>query len=383
MKTMWNRHFVLCLAIQTLYMLSFNMVTPLIAQYVEVLGGSVSLAGIIAGMFSLLALAFRPFVGYWSDYVSKSAFLLVGQIVGAVAIAGYGVAAACGAVAALRVVHAFSLCVVTTLSAVIAVDFIPEQRVAEGVGYVGAGTMVGMSLGPGLGAIVSESVGFAPAFYFGAALVALSFLCTLALPFERASGRFERSRPKFSPKDVFDAQTLPFAGVVCAFAYCSGLTTSFLVSVGIQRGLGEIALFFFISSVGMMVLRPIAGKFTDKHGAMLITAISLASEALCMILLSLAHSMGIVVIAALSRTIGQGTGQAALQGEAIKRAPDERRSRASATFYVGVDVGQGLGAIAGGMIADAFGYAAAMASGSCALGIGLFVLATARRSMRP
>ncbi len=249
MRSMWNRYFILCLAVQTLYMLSFNMVTPLIAQYVEVLGGSVSLAGIIAGMFSLLALAFRPFVGYWSDRINKRKFLLIGQVVGTLAIAGYGVVAACGAVAALRVVHAFSLCVVTTLSAVVAVDYIPEQRVAEGVGYVGVGTMVGMSLGPGLGVIVSESAGFELAFFAGAALVALSLICTMALPSGQESTCTQESQSRLSLKAVFDAGTLPFAGVVCAFAYCSGLTTSFLVSVGAQRGLGNVALFFFVSSV--------------------------------------------------------------------------------------------------------------------------------------
>ena len=86
--------------------------------------------------------------------------------------------------------------------------------------------------------------------------------------------------------------------------------------------------------------------------------------------IALAASLPMIIAGAVFRIFGQGAAQSSIQGCVLKDAPDEKRGVASSTFYLGIDAGQGLGAIIGGAIADSCGYAAAFLSGPCVLGVG-------------
>ena len=356
---MWNKSYLCCLLMQLFFMLSFNMVTPLIAQYVEILGGATTIAGFIAGMFSIMALIYRPFVGFISDRVDKKKLLMIGFFIGAVAVAGYALSVNYIMLGAFRALHALSLCFLTTLTSAMACDYIPESRMAEGIGYIGVSTMIGMSLGPGIGVLISQNVNHQTAFFFGAILIAAGSLFVFGLS---ASPNQIEAGGGMSLKNLLDIPSLPLTFTMATISYCTGLTSSFLILVGVQRDIGEVVLFFFLSSLGMIVVRPFAGRYTDRHGIKRLGFLAIASEMACMITLVFADSLIWIVVAALFRVFGQGTGQGVLQGQTLKNAPKEARGKVSATFYIGVDFGQGMGAILGGALADYFSYAAAFGS---------------------
>lgn len=90
-----------------------------------------------------------------------------------------------------------------------------------------------------------------------------------------------------------------------------------------------------------------------------------------MLLAAFASSLAAILGAAVLRVFGQGAAQSSIQGCILKCASGERRGVASSTFYAGIDVGQGLGAVVGGAVAERFGYAASFMTGPCALAIGL------------
>lgn len=377
---LWNKFFAFCLILQSLYMLSFNMVTPLIAHYVVDLGGSTFEAGVVAGMFSLLAFLFRPLVGYSSDRMNRKALMVFGFALCVISMAGYGISSTVLMVAVFRVLHALALCIQTTLITVIAIDFIPHDRIAEGVGYVGIAAMLGMSFGPGLGVLISDAISTQGAFFSGAAamLAALVFVFPLkvSLPLKKWG------EGKLRVTDLFNVSALPLSVYAMSFAFCAGLTSSFMVLLGSIRGIEGIAAFFFVSSMGMIFVRPIAGRYTDRHGLRRVGFVGFLSEVLAMTSIAFAQSLPLVLAAAAFRTFGQGMAQSAIQGQVLKDAGDSNRGVASSTFYLGVDVGQGLGAIVGGMIADHWGYSAAFLSGPCMLCVGLLSFAVWGRRRR-
>lgn len=63
-----------------------------------------------------------------------------------------------------------------------------------------------------------------------------------------------------------------------------------------------------------------------------------------------------VLIAAACQAFGQGSAQPALQSACIKNLEPSRSGVATSTFYIGADIGQGLGPIIGGAISSNFGY---------------------------
>ena len=374
--SLWNRSFVCCLFLQAIYMLSFNMATPLVAEYVEFLGGTTSLAGLIAGMFSFLALVYRPFVGVLADRSNRTKLMLIGSVIGAISIAGYGLSSECYMVAVFRVFHAFALCIQTTLVSVVATSFVPKERIAEGVGYVGVAAMLGMSLGPGFGVIVARECGHSAAFFFAALLMAVSAFLISFLPSSNVPRKTKRQKgTRANLNSIFDLKSFPLAVSAASFAYCAGLTTSFLVLIGASREIDHIAIFYFISSVGMVVTRPISGRYADRQGIRMLCFIAFSAEAICMICLSAANSLCLIVVASLFRALGQGIGQATIQGQVLRDSSLEERGKACSTFYLGVDAGQGAGAIVGGVLADAFGFSFALLSALPALLLGLVAFA--------
>ena len=94
-----------------------------------------------------------------------------------------------------------------------------------------------------------------------------------------------------------------------------------------------------------------------------------------MICLSAATSLCLIVVASLFRALGQGIGQATIQGQVLRDSSLEERGKACSTFYLGVDAGQGAGAIVGGVLADAFGFSFALLSALPALLLGLVAFA--------
>lgn len=79
------------------------------------------------------------------------------------------------------------------------------------------------------------------------------------------------------------------------------------------------------------------------------------------------------MIAALLYAIGQGTGQTALQSACMKVAGPDRRGVAASTFFLGADMGQGIGPMIGGAISQKFGYKTMFISGITPLMIGILL----------
>lgn len=76
-----------------------------------------------------------------------------------------------------------------------------------------------------------------------------------------------------------------------------------------------------------------------------------------MIILANADSLPVIILSGALRAVGQGAAQPVLQAECVKKAGIERSGVAASTFYLGGDIGQGLGPIIGGVVAGMFGYA--------------------------
>lgn len=62
-----------------------------------------------------------------------------------------------------------------------------------------------------------------------------------------------------------------------------------------------------------------------------------------------------LLTAAAMKAAGQGGGQVSLQAECIKKAGPKRSGVAASTFYIGSDIGQGVGPAISGVISSAFG----------------------------
>lgn len=63
-----------------------------------------------------------------------------------------------------------------------------------------------------------------------------------------------------------------------------------------------------------------------------------------------------IILAAIFKAFGQGFAQPALQAECFHKMGSEKRGLASSTFFIGANVGQGVGPLVGGIVASSLGY---------------------------
>ena len=151
MEKMFNKCFVLCLLMQFWFMIAFNMTLPLIAQYVVDMGESATVAGFAAGIFSFLALAFRPILGFLTDMRNNKMLLLVGYAASIIAFIGYGIAPNVGVIIVFRI---FGQSIAqASLQGQVMKDAGPEQR-----GVASSTFFMGIDIGQGLGAIVGGAL---------------------------------------------------------------------------------------------------------------------------------------------------------------------------------------------------------------------------------
>ena len=366
---LFNRSFVVSLLVQFWFMLSFFMSQPLVAQFIVDMGETTALAGFVAGVFSLLALVWRPVSGFLTDRYYHKYVLALGFIMCSLSYLGYAVSPNFVVVLLFRITHALGLCIQTTLMAVVAMEYIPKNRTVEGIGWISIAAVIGMGNGPAVGVALVGLFGHRVTF-------ALSGICMAATIGLLAFLPIERRKPKpsegFSITSFVSTRTLPIMFTMMAFGFCVGLPATMLVLVGDVRGIAGIAFFFTISSLGAAVVRPFSGKLVDRKGLQAVMPLTFVAEAACMVLIAFAQSLTPILIAAVARVFGQGIAQPSLQGQALKECLESERGKASATFFMGIDIGQGISGIIGGIVADAFGFTAMFLTGPIALVGGVF-----------
>ena len=90
--------------------------------------------------------------------------------------------------------------------------------------------------------------------------------------------------------------------------------------------------------------------------------------ALGMALVGLASSLGLMLVAAVCKALGQGAGTPSIQAYTVKTLEPARAGVAVSTIQIGQNLGNALAPIGGSFFAESFGYEAMFC------GVGLFTL---------
>ena len=355
-ERLWSKDFVVLMIIQMCDLLTYYMVTPIVAQYATLQGASIVDAGILAGAFMLVAILARPFSGYISDRVSRKRVIFATIAGACIALFGYAVSPNLAWFFAFRVLHGFSYAVFGTAVAAAATNFIPESRRGEGLGYLGLTYVLGGAAGPAIGVSVSDAFGYPVLFTVaGAFMLANLVLCaTLGkTPIPEAS-----AKKRVGVGDFISVKALPFMVIIACFCLNWGIVNTFVVLVGDARGVAGIALFFTFNAIALGINRPIAGRIADKRGLSVVYYPAVVCETVAMVGIAFAQNLVAFVAFGVLKAFGQGAAQPALQARCASLESEDRAGVAMSTFLLGTDIGYGLGPVLGGAVAASAGYEA-------------------------
>lgn len=354
--SIWNKSFILLILVSLITAMSFNMVYVVISKYALEVTSSLSIAGVIAGTFSIAALIIRPFAGATADTVNKKKLFIFANALITIALFGYTISGNVATLFFFRVLHGVAFGISGTVNIALVTQYIPKGRIGEGIGFYGLGQVMAQIISPNLGVYIEAHYGFQTLFLIVTGLSLIGVLLLTTLKYTEEIKRQVRLKKKFTIKSFVATEVIVYAIVGGLFSYSNGIVSSFLVLVGEERNIENVGLFFSVAAIVLFVLRLFVGKLADKKGLTLVVSISLIAAAISMTLIGFASTLGILLVAAIFKSIGQGGGQISLQAECIKRVDPARVGVATSTFYIGADLGQGFGPMIGGAISSVFNY---------------------------
>ena len=321
--------------------------TPL---YILKLGGGNSGAGLSTGVYSLTALIFRPLVGHLLDNSGRKRVLFSGLLMLVVGIVLMNVYDSIFLVLAARVIQGIGFSITSTAAATLTADVVPRERLSEGMGYYGVSMMVTNSLGPLLGLIIAEALGYKPLFLLLLPLLLISAIAGLFLKGENLKIPVVKEKLSLKKLVTIEKSALPASSMMIFASLSYGAIITFLAPFAFSRGIEDVQFFFIIYPAAVIFIRMITGRFSDRINPVkiIIPSIILASAALLVIYG--AHTVKALAVASCLYGLGYGTLQPILNALAVKNCLPQNRGAANATFFIAFDLGIGAGSIILGFI---------------------------------
>ena len=391
---LWNARFVHLVAIEVALQMGLQLSTPIVSNYAVSLGMTVALAGVLAGLIATTSVFMRPISGFVSDRFSKKSLMVGAAAAMAVAVLGCAFSTSAFAIGFFRVVLGIAFAFKSVVSISMVRLVVPASAVGRGVGWFSLAFTVACAVAPAIGAEVGAAVGYRASFLLAGVLLAAGFV--LALLFKAPDSAQAHAAPAtgarglralaqfLRPSRLFFA---PFVSPCCSHGVShDGAKRRERPTLDrvFMRGIGGASAFFAAYAAACLVSRPLAGRVSDKRGlAALLVPMSFVSIA-GMLAMAFVPSLWGVVLGGLLTGTGQASSYSALQAEAVRGVPEEKVGRAVSTFYIGPDLGTGLGPVLGGAVLQAWGPTALylFGAGSFAACLALFLALRAWRAAR-
>ncbi|MBO9608186.1 MAG: MFS transporter [Paenibacillaceae bacterium] len=355
---LWNRNYVaVCLSSFFLFLVFYMLAVTLPVYVEESLQVGKERIGLVMTAFILANVVFRPIAGRWLDEWNRKKIVLFSLVLFLVCSVAYSFVHDYYVLLLLRVAHGIGFGIAATATGAIAVDFVPEHRKGEGIGYFGLFMSLAMVIGPFIGLSIVEqyemNAMFLTCLLF--ALLALASGAVLRIPARPAGAAKAGQAVGWRRYVVEEAIPISLTGTLLAFAY--GTISTFLSVYAKEIGFGAIASYFFmVFAATIVVSRPFTGRWYDRSGPNGLVYGGLLLFAGGMIWLGLAHAPVAFLAAGAVLGLGYGALLPSYQTIAIQQSPAHRRGLATGTFFLFFDSGYGIGSSVLGVVAAHTSY---------------------------
>lgn len=238
-EPIFTYNFFLITFINFMVFFCFQMVFPILPLYVQKLGGSDAVVGMVLGIFTFSTVLARPLTGYLLDRHRKK-FILVGSLsVFAMVIFSYGLTASIGALMVVRIIHGFGWGFAGTTTSTIASEMIPKARFGEGMGYFSLANSLAMALAPASGIYIEMRYGDVSVFFTAAVFGVLAFAAAFFLKCKSP----EVVRPAVNG-GLYEKEAIIPGVMLFLVAMAYGGVISFLPLFAAEKGIQNIGVFF-------------------------------------------------------------------------------------------------------------------------------------------
>ena len=347
-NSIWSFPYIALMATNFFQSMAAFMCNTTLPVYIDYLGASASIVGIVVSAFAITALLIRPFAGPAFDSFSKKRLLLIAQGIICASLFLYGLADSIPFLFCVRLLHGIGIGCSGPLAMSLVSEFLPVGKLASGISIYALAQSFAQVIGPAVGLWLVDAVGFSPAYFLGSALLLVAMVGVF---FIKEPTR-ERLLYQFKLNRMFAREAVSKAAVLMLLAISFSCMTSYLVLYGNLRGIANIGLYFTIYALCLLATRPLFGKMADRWGAQRVLLVGVACFATSYVILHFTQEFAQLVAVAVIGSAGFGACAPLVQSLALSSVPVERRGAASNTAFTGLDVGMLLGPTIGGNVIE-------------------------------
>lgn len=368
---LWSLQFVLAVIIGTFSGIAFYIANPVLSKYIIQMGGSSAMAGFVVGLFSVTSLIARPVSGFAADRVDKWLLWIGSTGIIALTSLAYFLCGNVYQIVFFRIFHGLAFAVSSTATIAVITDLVPVERLGEGIGFNSISLVLASAVGPNLSVWIGEWMGLRYSFLAAFGILMVAIILMFFVFTSSRKGYQKKERGNLSLKEIrldqiVSVRVLPIAITNATFSFIVGILSSFVLLFGESRGITGISLYFTVYSCFLFLSRPLSGKLSDSRYGRYVYYPALFLSIIGLTVLIFAYSLPGVLTAAVFLALGIGSATPQLQSFCIKILGKEKVGLATGTFYLGSDIGQGLGPMFAGVICGIFGYGVLFA---CCIGV--------------
>ena len=359
-SSLWNPNYLKAWSANFMLYFSFMVVTPLFPLYLsEVFGATKDETGMVLSGYALTALLIRPFSGFFVDSFPRKIVLLVFYGLFALFFGGYLIAGSLLSFCILRTLHGAPMGATTVANSTVAIDVLPSDRRAEGIGYYGLSNNLGTAIAPTVGMLIYQWTGnYNIIFLLSFITAGIGFLinCTLKLKPRPLEKGFSLSLDRF-----LLLKGWPEALCIAGYSFSYGVVSTYIAiyakdELGITTGTG---LFFTLLCIGLISSRLVGARGLRKGRIIENATHGVIISFFGYLLFAALHNAWGFYGAAFIVGLGNGHMFPAFQTMFINLAPSSQRGTANSTLLTAWETGVGLGIILGGIAAEFFSYGVA------------------------
>ena len=358
--SLWSKEFVLVTLVNFFTAVNFYLLMIIVAEFAMKRFDAVpAQAGLAASIFVIGTLAARMFVGAWMTRFGCKRVLLIGVVGGFVMTLLYFASKNIAILLLVRFFHGVAFGVTTTALATIVAVIVPRERSGEGIGYYSLSQILATAVGPFIGIFLSQHGDYNTIFGFCSLVSAACILFAPAVTLRKSEfpEKQKAEKTRFRIGNFIEPTVVPISFVNMLFFLCYSSIVSFLAVYTKQINLVATGGFFFlVYSVAVIASRPMAGRLFDRKGENVVMYPACLCFALGIFLFSQSHYGTVLLLSSVLIGLGFGTIESSTQTIAVKIAPRERMALANSTYFLGNDIGMGLGPLLAGFVIPFLNY---------------------------
>jgi len=334
--------------------LGIGIVSPLLPLFLRDMGATGIWLGVIVAAYFISNSICVPIAGRLSDRRGRKLFLASGLLAYALISLGYVWADNVAQLALVRFLQGIAGAVTIPIAMAYLGDLSPEGEEGRWQGYATAAFFSGFGFGPFLGGVVSEHFGMDIAFFSMSGLNLLAaFIAFAFLPESiqrQSSEEFHLSFREMSTSSMIRglfsfrlAQALGRGGIAAflpIFASVIGLGTSL------------IGILLTVNILSITLFTPLGGLFADRFNKKGLIILGSILFTVLLAAIPLAHSFWLLLTVLLIQGLSTALSMPAAAALTVKEGRKYGMGSTMSIFFLAMGIGQAIGPIMSGAIAD-------------------------------